>query len=256
MDGWISYFWWILPGKFCVNHCFRRRNGTDVYIPPYLFSFKNNSQYFPHCFWQRFGIDTWRKATQFQPITAPRTHVTNYVRHVGSLRLLRLWLSSWWHVKVIGRVVVGGIRLYLLAALTLVTVCTPAKTTGDSPVFLCKGFPRVMAAHVRGILRVFRHVSPLPAVRSPQGQPALGVSGRTTLARTMVVGTIMHDDTGVFLSERGPSVVGLEAIHIFFSRSGASNSNSQRAKLQIYRKFSVSACFRWTYIMLNLFLLK
>lgn len=54
-----------------------------------------------------------------------------------------------------------------------------------------------MAAHVRGIFRVLQHLIPLPAVRIPHSQPTVGVSGRTTLARTMVVGTIMHDVTGV-----------------------------------------------------------
>lgn len=115
------------------------------------------------------------------------------------------------------------IRLYLPVTLTLVAVCKPAKTTGESPVSLYDflRFLRIMATHVRGIFRVLQHLSPLPAVRIPRSQPAVGVSGLTTLARTMVVGTIMHDDTGgVFSNERGPSVVDLDAIFFFsfFSR--------------------------------------
>lgn len=97
------------------------------------------------------------------------------------------------------------IRLYLPVTLTLVTVCKPAKTTGESPVSLYDflRFPRIMATHVRGIFRVLQHLSPLPAVRIPHSQPAVGVSGLTTLARTMVVGTIMHDDTGGVFKMKG-----------------------------------------------------
>lgn len=57
-----------------------------------------------------------------------------------------------------------------------------------------------MAARVRGITRVLQRLSPLPAARIPHSQPAIGVSGRTTSARNIMVGTIMHDDTGGMFS--------------------------------------------------------
>lgn len=71
-----------------------------------------------------------------------------------------------------------------------------------------------MAAHVRGIFRVFQRLSPLAAAGIPHSQPA--VTGRTTSARTMMVGTIVHDHTGgVFLNDGGPAVLDLDASFFF-----------------------------------------
>lgn len=61
-----------------------------------------------------------------------------------------------------------------------------------------------MAAHVRGTFRVLRRLSPSAAAGIPLSRPAAGVPGRTTSARTMVVGT--RRPWCVFLHDGAPSV--------------------------------------------------
>lgn len=197
-------FWWIL------------RLANSMWITS-LFSFKNNFQYF---------INRFRRQLKYfflcnQAVHVMRRHPTAANHSANNPR------DIWWHHKCRKFTDVAAlvfslmtceshlacfcrrkrqISSYLPATLTLVAVCKSAKSTGESPVSLNKiffRFPRVMAAHVRGISRVLHLLSPLPAARIPHSHPAVGVSGRTTSARTIMVGTIMHDDTGgMFLYER------------------------------------------------------
>lgn len=56
----------------------------------------------------------------------------------------------------------------------------------------------MMAASVRATVRLLQLLSPLPSMRIPLRQPTVCASGRTTVARTMAVGTIRPDDAAFF----------------------------------------------------------
>lgn len=58
----------------------------------------------------------------------------------------------------------------------------------------------MMAASVRATVRLLQHLSPLPSMRIPLRQPTVmaGPPGRTTVARTMAVGTIRPGDAAFF----------------------------------------------------------